>query len=226
MNHRRADVRAAVFQRQRSQGHLRAVTVTVGLAGVVTAGAVAAILPGSTHAAASSATAARPASASGGSARPAAPPPTRHRPAPPPPPRPGPRPPGVTATTTPRPVPRGPRAPPRPLPSRLRRRPRRRRRPCPAGPDRAPVTGRPLPQPRSADGIRLGPALGAAPGRSRLPRPGVITPHPGQQPAGHHGGHHAEHPAGPGRELRPAESRGRRPPRRHRAAGRPGSRRR
>ena len=31
MNHRRADVRAAVFQRQRSQGHLRAVTVTVGI---------------------------------------------------------------------------------------------------------------------------------------------------------------------------------------------------
>ena len=60
MNHRRADVRAAVFQRQRSQGHLRAVTVLAGLAGVVTAGAVAAILPGSTHAAASSATAPRP----------------------------------------------------------------------------------------------------------------------------------------------------------------------
>ena len=54
MNHRRADVRAAVLQRQRSQGHLRAVTVSVGAAGVVTAGVVAAILPGSTHAAASS----------------------------------------------------------------------------------------------------------------------------------------------------------------------------
>jgi len=53
MNHRRSDVRAAVFARQRSQGHLRAVTVTAGIAGVVTAGAVAAILPGSTHASAS-----------------------------------------------------------------------------------------------------------------------------------------------------------------------------
>ncbi|MCW2909019.1 MAG: hypothetical protein JWL68_3808, partial [Actinomycetia bacterium] len=56
MNHRRPDVRAAVFQRQRSQGHLRAVTATVGIAGVVTAGAVAAMLPGSSHAAASSRT--------------------------------------------------------------------------------------------------------------------------------------------------------------------------
>ena len=54
MNHRRSDVRAAVFRRRRSQGHLRAVTATVGVAGVVTAGAVAAILPGSAHAAASS----------------------------------------------------------------------------------------------------------------------------------------------------------------------------
>ena len=44
MSHRRADVRAAVFKRQRSQGHLRAVTATVGAAGVVTAGVVAAIL--------------------------------------------------------------------------------------------------------------------------------------------------------------------------------------
>ncbi len=61
MNHRRSDVRAAVFARQRSQGHLRAVTVTVGIAGVVTAGAVAAILPGSTHASASSQGAAKPA---------------------------------------------------------------------------------------------------------------------------------------------------------------------
>ena len=56
MNHRRADVRAAVFARQRSQGHLRAVTATVGVAGVVTAGVVAAFLPGSTHASASSRT--------------------------------------------------------------------------------------------------------------------------------------------------------------------------
>ena len=64
MNHRRSDVRAAVFARQRSQGHLRAVTVTVGIAGVVTAGAVAAILPGSTHASASSHAAAKPAPAS------------------------------------------------------------------------------------------------------------------------------------------------------------------
>ena len=63
MNHRRSDVRAAVFARQRSQGHLRAVTVTVGIAGVVTAGAVAAILPGSTHASASSQAGARPAPA-------------------------------------------------------------------------------------------------------------------------------------------------------------------
>ena len=54
MNHRRADLRAAVSQRRRSQGHLRAVTATVGVAGVVTAGAVAAILPGSAHAAANS----------------------------------------------------------------------------------------------------------------------------------------------------------------------------
>ena len=54
MNQRRADVRAAVSRRRRNQGHLRAVTATVGVAGVVTAGAVAAILPGSTHAAASS----------------------------------------------------------------------------------------------------------------------------------------------------------------------------
>ena len=67
MNHRRSDVRAAVFARQRSQGHLRAVTVTVGIAGVVTAGVVAAILPGSTHASASSQAAARPAPASTGS---------------------------------------------------------------------------------------------------------------------------------------------------------------
>ena len=61
MNQRRADIRTAVFQRQRSQGHLRAVTATVGIAGVVTAGAVAAILPGSTHAAASSRTRSAPA---------------------------------------------------------------------------------------------------------------------------------------------------------------------
>ena len=53
MNHRRAGVRAAVAQRQRSQDHLRAATATVGAVGVVTAGAVALILPGSTHAAAS-----------------------------------------------------------------------------------------------------------------------------------------------------------------------------
>ncbi len=63
MSHRRSDVRAAVFARQRSQGHLRAVTVTAGIAGVVTAGAVAAILPGSTHASASPHAAARPAPA-------------------------------------------------------------------------------------------------------------------------------------------------------------------
>ena len=63
MNHRRSDVRAAVFARQRSQGHLRAVTVTAGIAGIVTAGAVAAILPGSTHASASPHAAARPAPA-------------------------------------------------------------------------------------------------------------------------------------------------------------------
>jgi hypothetical protein len=61
MSHRRADVRAAVFKRQRSQGHLRAVTATVGAAGVVTAGVVAAILPGSTHASASPRTVATPA---------------------------------------------------------------------------------------------------------------------------------------------------------------------
>ena len=66
MSHRRSDVRAAVFARQRSQGHLRAVTVTVGIAGVVTAGVVAAILPGSTHASASSHGAARPAPATTG----------------------------------------------------------------------------------------------------------------------------------------------------------------
>ncbi len=67
MNHRRSDVRAAVFARQRSQGHMRAVTVTVGIAGVVTAGVVATILPGSTHASASSPGAAKPAPAATGS---------------------------------------------------------------------------------------------------------------------------------------------------------------
>jgi hypothetical protein len=61
MSQRRADVRAAVFKRQRSQGHLRAVTATVGAAGVVTAGVVAAILPGSTHASASPRTVGTPA---------------------------------------------------------------------------------------------------------------------------------------------------------------------
>jgi hypothetical protein len=61
MQHRRSDVRAAVFRRQRSQGHLRAVTATVGAAGVITAGVVAAILPGSTHASASSHTTSTPA---------------------------------------------------------------------------------------------------------------------------------------------------------------------
>ncbi|HUY46659.1 MAG TPA: hypothetical protein VMV92_13145 [Streptosporangiaceae bacterium] len=70
MNHRRPDVRAAVAHRQRSQDHLRTATATVGLAGVVTAGAVAFILPGSTHAAASARTATAPSpapSASSGS---------------------------------------------------------------------------------------------------------------------------------------------------------------
>jgi hypothetical protein len=53
MDNRQRDLRAAVARRQRSQDQLRTATVTVGLAGVVTAGAVAFILPGSTHAAAS-----------------------------------------------------------------------------------------------------------------------------------------------------------------------------
>ena len=56
--HRPPGVRAAVAQRQRSQGRLRAVTATVGAGGVATAGAVAFILPGATHATAST----RPAS--------------------------------------------------------------------------------------------------------------------------------------------------------------------
>jgi pyruvate dehydrogenase E2 component (dihydrolipoamide acetyltransferase) len=70
MTHRRADLRAAMSRRQRGQGHLRAVTATVGVAGVVTAGAVATILPGSAHAVASpraSSTPAPPAPASAGS---------------------------------------------------------------------------------------------------------------------------------------------------------------
>jgi hypothetical protein len=66
MNHHRpASLRAAVAQRQRSQDHLRAATATVGVAGVVTAGAVAFVLPGATHGTASSqpASAPRPAPA-------------------------------------------------------------------------------------------------------------------------------------------------------------------
>jgi len=64
-HHRPPSLRAAVAQRQRSQDHLRAATATVGVAGVVTAGAVAFILPGATHATASSqpASAPRPAPA-------------------------------------------------------------------------------------------------------------------------------------------------------------------
>ena len=53
MHHRTRELRAAVARRDRSQGHLRAVTATVGAGGVVTAGAVAFILPGATHATAS-----------------------------------------------------------------------------------------------------------------------------------------------------------------------------
>jgi hypothetical protein len=53
MHHRTRELRAAVARRDRSQGHLRAVTATVGVGGVVTAGAVAFILPGATHTAAS-----------------------------------------------------------------------------------------------------------------------------------------------------------------------------
>jgi hypothetical protein len=63
MNHRKSDVRTAVGQRQRSQEHLRAVTATVGIGGVLTAGAVALILPGATHTAASASTASTPAAA-------------------------------------------------------------------------------------------------------------------------------------------------------------------
>ena len=70
MNHRRSDVRAAVFARRRSQGHLRTVTATVGFAGVVTAGLVAAILPGSAHASATSGTASTPAPAAPGQQQP------------------------------------------------------------------------------------------------------------------------------------------------------------
>ncbi len=92
MNHRRADVRAAVSQRRRSQGHLRAVTATVGVAGVVTAGAVAAILPGSAHAAANSRARSAPApsaaASSAASASLPAPPPAQRRGA-------RPRPPGI-----------------------------------------------------------------------------------------------------------------------------------
>ena len=96
MNHRRSDVRAAVFARQRSQGHLRAVTVTAGIAGVVTAGAVAAILPGSTHASASPQRGGQARARQPRDPRPA-PPGTRHRP----PARPGPPPgpPGIVTTT-------------------------------------------------------------------------------------------------------------------------------
>ena len=171
MNHRRSDVRAAVFARRRSQGHLRAVTATVGVAGVVTAGVVAAILPGSTHASASSRTASPPA--------PAAPAPSSSPAAgAPPPPHPGLRPPGtiaaITATTgTPARPPRRP--PPRPPRCLLRPRPPRRRRACPVAPDLA-----------SADRIRLSPLSGVscgAPGPSRPGPAGVVAPHPGQQPA-------------------------------------------
>jgi hypothetical protein len=73
MNHHRPpSLRAAVAQRQRSQDHLRAATATVGVAGVVTAGAVAFILPGATHATASSqpASAPRPAPAASSQAAP------------------------------------------------------------------------------------------------------------------------------------------------------------
>ena len=60
MHHRTRELRAAVARRERSQGHLRAVTATVGAGGVVTAGAVAFILPGATHATASTQTTSTP----------------------------------------------------------------------------------------------------------------------------------------------------------------------
>lgn len=84
-------LRQAVAQRQRSQGRLRAVTITVGAGGVVTAGAVAFILPGATHATASTQPAstprpaptasrqASPAAAAGGSGTAANRPARRHR---------------------------------------------------------------------------------------------------------------------------------------------------
>ncbi len=60
MHHRTRELRAAVARRERSQGQLRAATASVGVAGVVTAGAVAFILPGATHSAASAQTARTP----------------------------------------------------------------------------------------------------------------------------------------------------------------------
>jgi hypothetical protein len=56
MHHRTRELRAAVARRERNQGQLRAATATVGVAGVVTAGAVAFILPGATHSTASAQT--------------------------------------------------------------------------------------------------------------------------------------------------------------------------
>jgi hypothetical protein len=72
MHHRTRELRAAVARRDRSQGHLRAVTATVGVGGVVTAGAVAFILPGATHATASAQSASTPRPAPAASSQPAA----------------------------------------------------------------------------------------------------------------------------------------------------------
>ena len=73
MHYRTRELRAAVAKRDRSQGHLRAATATVGAAGVVTAGAVAFILPGATHhtASAQTANAPRPAAPASSQAAPA-----------------------------------------------------------------------------------------------------------------------------------------------------------
>ena len=73
MHHRTRELRAAVARRERSQGHLRAATATVGAAGVATAGAVAFILPGATHTAAASTQTARAAQPTTAASSPAAP---------------------------------------------------------------------------------------------------------------------------------------------------------
>jgi len=70
--HRPHSLRAAVTRRQRSQDRLRAVTASVGVGGVVTAGAVAFILPGATHTAAASTQTARAAQPTAAASSPAA----------------------------------------------------------------------------------------------------------------------------------------------------------